>query len=601
MKRNINKAVRPVMLAALVAGAMQAMGAQLVDLESGAPIRTMTAGTPSTLQAMLGLGADDLKATHSVTYASGKVVTRYQQFYQGVPVWGQAIVEHRSPGDTQPALSGKMVTQVTSDLASAKPALTASQALGHAKSLSRAYATSNDQSTLYVQLDDSQKARLVYVTSFFVADAKKPSRPFYMIDANTGAVLRSWEGLAHNDATGPGGNQKTGQYEYGTDYPPLQVTSDCQMVSAHVTTVNLNHGTSGSTPFKFTCPRNTYQQINGAYSPLNDAHFFGNVVYNMYSDWLGIPPIAGTLYMKVHYSSNYENAFWDGSAMNYGDGASTFYPLVSLDVSGHEISHGFTEQHSNLTYSGMSGGMNEAFSDMAGEAAEYYSRGHNDWLVGAEIFKASGALRYMANPTQDGRSIDNAKNYSSSLDVHYTSGVYNKAFYTLANTSGWNTRKAFEVMADANRLYWTADSTFNDGACGVEKAAENRGYTKADVTAAFNAVGVSCSGTSTGGGTLQNGVPVTGLSGAKGGKVNYSIAVPAGAKNLSIKISGGTGDADLYVKFGSAPTTTSYDYRPYKNGNNETVSVTTPKTGTYYVMLNGYAAFSGVSLVASYQ
>ena len=178
--------------------------------------------------------------------------------------------------------------------------------------------------------------------------------------------------------------------------------------------------------------------------------------------------------------------------MYFGDGASTFYPLVSLDVTSHEVSHGFTEQNSGLTYSGMSGGMNEAFSDMAGEAAEYYDHGSNDWLVGAQIFKSTGALRYMCNPPQDGGSIDNASKYKSTMDVHYTSGVYNKAFCLLAKTSGWTTKKAFQVFARANRDYWTSGSTFNQGACGVEKAATALGYTKASVTAAFTAVGVKC-------------------------------------------------------------------------------------------------------------
>jgi len=76
--------------------------------------------------------------------------------------------------------------------------------------------------------------------------------------------------------------------------------------------------------------------------------------------------------------------------------------------------------------------------------------------------------------------------------------------------------------------------------------------------------------------------------------------VPAGATSLKFAISGGTGDADIYVKYGSAPTTSSYDYRPYLNGNNETVNAT-PKAGTWYVMINGYQSFSGVSLVATYQ
>ncbi|EIL93752.1 zinc-dependent metalloprotease, partial [Rhodanobacter spathiphylli] len=138
------------------------------------------------------------------------------------------------------------------------------------------------------------------------------------------------------------------------------------------------------------------------------------------------PPLNMQLRMNVHYKSNYENAFWDGSAMNFGDGASTFYPLVSLDVTSHEISHGYTEQNSNLEYSGQSGGMNEAYSDIAGEAAEFYDRGSADFLVGADIVKTSAgigdALRYMCNPPQDGGSIDNAANYTSSLDVHYSSG-----------------------------------------------------------------------------------------------------------------------------------------------------------------------------------
>jgi pseudolysin/vibriolysin len=178
--------------------------------------------------------------------------------------------------------------------------------------------------------------------------------------------------------------------------------------------------------------------------------------------------------------------------MYFGDGATTFYPLVSLDVAAHEVSHGFTQQNSNLTYSGQSGGINEAFSDMAGEAAEYFSRGKNDFLVGSEIFKNGVALRYMATPTKDGRSIDNASKFVTGMDVHYSSGVYNKAFYTLATKAGWNTSKAFQVMADANRLYWTASTTFNKGACGVQQAATNRGYPVADVKAAFTAVGVTC-------------------------------------------------------------------------------------------------------------
>jgi Zn-dependent metalloprotease len=244
--------------------------------------------------------------------------------------------------------------------------------------------------------------------------------------------------------------------------------------------------------FDFTCPENSYKAVNGAYSPLNDAHAFGNVIFDMYSDWYGVTPLSQKLEMRVHYGNNYQNAFWDGTAMSFGDGGSTFYPLVSLDVSAHEVSHGVTEQRSGLVYSGESGGMNEAFSDMAGEAAENYMNGSNDWMVGEQIFKADGALRYMDQPSKDGRSIDHASQMTSGLDVHYSSGVYNRAFYTLATTSGWDVKDAFAVMLRANDLYWGANSTFNSGACGVESAAADLGLDVVDVTAAFDVVGVQC-------------------------------------------------------------------------------------------------------------
>src|SRR4029078_3043230 len=120
------------------------------------------------------------------------------------------------------------------------------------------------------------------------------------------------------------------------------------------------------------------------------------------------------LIMRMHYGTSYANAFWHGSCMSFGGGASTFYPLVNAAGLGHESTHGFPEQHSNLTYSGQSGGMNEAFSDMGGEATEYFWKGSNDFDIGREIFKdPNGALRYMCTPSADGDSIDNASQYTS--------------------------------------------------------------------------------------------------------------------------------------------------------------------------------------------
>ncbi|OHX12137.1 M4 family metallopeptidase [Chromobacterium sphagni] len=481
--------LRGLVLSALAVLSSAALAAERIDLEKLGKAQANSAS------AFAGVDQADLKPLRSTQFATGKVVTRFQQYYQGVPVWGEAVVEEKQAGavaKTVGKLSGHYIAGIQSDLASSKPTLSVAQALSQAKSLkANGNPTYNEKADLVVRLNERNTAQLVYLVSF-VVDGKEPSRPHLIIDANSGQVLKQWEGLNHAEANGPGGNAKTGKYLYGTDYGPLIVTSDCKMDSGNVATVNLNGGTSGTTPYKFACPTNTYKAINGAYSPLNDAHYFGNVVFNLYKDWFNLKPINQKLLMKVHYSRNYENAFWDGTAMTFGDGASTFYPLVSLDVSAHEVSHGFTEQNSGLVYDGQSGGINEAFSDMAGEAAEYYMKGKNDFLVGAEIFKKTGALRYFADPTKDGQSIGNAKDYYNGLDVHYSSGVYNKAFYLIATSPGWNTRKAFEVFVDANRLYWTANATYNSAACGVVKAAGDRGYSSADVTKAFSAVGVTC-------------------------------------------------------------------------------------------------------------
>ncbi|WP_211264575.1 M4 family metallopeptidase [Gynuella sunshinyii] len=564
-----------------------------------------------------------LEVVTTRTLANGRTVTRYQQSYQGVPVWGVTVTGSAQGGAV--SVRGDVLSDISTDVTSVKPTIKSTAAINTAMtqaivdrstqgvtvgalSLSSLKSSAQNLSqSLYIYVDAQNKARLAYLVSW-VEYTSEPTRPFFFVDAHTGEVLEQWDGLAHQDATGPGGNSKTGKYYYGTDFPAMEVNSGCEMSTSNVDTIDMKNRTSGGSIFSFDCPENTYQQVNGAYSPLNDAHFFGGVIFDMYRDWYNVAPLTQKLRMRVHYDRNYENAFWDGTQMTFGDGASQFYPLVSLDVAAHEVSHGFTEQNSNLRYSGQSGGINEAFSDMAGEAAEFYMKGTNDWMVGEQIFKSSGALRYMDNPTRDGDSIDNASDYYTGLDVHHSSGVFNKAFYLLATTSGWDTRKAFDVFVLANQTYWGSNSDFSDAACGVVSATGDLSYDVNAVYAAFSGVGVdtsSCGGTGGDGGSddtvtpIENGVSVS-LSGSASSVKYYSIEVPAGASNLQIVMAGGTGDADMYTRKGSLPTTTSYDCRPYESGNNESCSVPSPSAATYYIMIRGYSSYSGATLTASY-
>ena len=179
--------------------------------------------------------------------------------------------------------------------------------------------------------------------------------------------------------------------------------------------------------------------------------------------------------------------------MYFGDGVKLFYPLTSLGVGAHELSHGFTSQHSNLTYEKQSGGLNESYSDMAAQAAEFYALGKNSWQIGPEIVKGKGALRYMDDPTKDGKSIAHVDDYTDDLNVHYSSGVFNKVYYTLGTSKNWDPRKAFDVMVKANTDYWNANSTFADAACGVMHATEDYGYSTDAVINAFNVVGIDVS------------------------------------------------------------------------------------------------------------
>ncbi len=432
--------------------------------------------------------------------------TRYQQTFKDLPVFGQQVIVSEDAAGNVRNLFGNKVDGLANEISTGAVRLSKSRALAIGKSAGLGnrigFMQVSDQKTnLMIYVDDNGAAHKAYVVSYFADTARggSPTQPQLIIDANSGRVLKQWDSLQTAlIGTGPGGNTKTGQYQWGSGgifgfNDVTQSGTTCTMNNTNVKTVNLNGSTgSSTTAFAYTCPRNTVKAINGAFSPLNDAHFFGGVIQNMYKSYTGSNALTFQLVMRVHYSSNYENAFWNGTTMSFGDGATTFYPLVSADVAGHEVSHGYTQQHSNLTYSAQSGGMNEAFSDIGGEATEFFWKGTNDFLVGTEIFKATGALRYMCNPTQDGRSIDNAANYTSGLDVHLSSGVYNKAFCTLAKTSGWGTKKAFQVFARANANYWTAGSTFKTGACGVETAATDLGFSKANVTSAFAGVGVIC-------------------------------------------------------------------------------------------------------------
>lgn len=184
--------------------------------------------------------------------------------------------------------------------------------------------------------------------------------------------------------------------------------------------------------------------------------------------------------------------------MTFGDGGTMFYPLTSLSITAHKISHGFTSQHSSIDGSQpQMAALHEAFSDEAAVTMQYYATGKITWDIGRDVMKNEGALRYLDNPKKDGISIDNLKDFDET-EAHYGAGIFNKAFYLLATTKGWDVKKAFNVMIKANMNYWTSSmTTLTEAACGVTSAARDYGYNTADVRVAFIKIGIDTAGCDT--------------------------------------------------------------------------------------------------------
>ena len=452
------------------------------------------------------IGADpgtDWRVEASAATVHGTRTVKLQQLKNGVPILGSiATVEVANDGESILGATGTFTRDVTA-LAASKPKLDAAAArdrLLGGRSVAGGSEITEGGSELLYHVGKDNIARLAWRVSVGIG-GEHPSVPAGIVDASDGTVLERWDELMNSSdvANGPGGNVKTGLVTYGVDKPPLHVTSNngtCALQNESVITVNLKQttNTANHTPWSFVCPTNVGDDVNGGYGPLNDAHHYGSVVFAMYRELTGEPPISTALIAQVHYGRYHDNAHWNPATrtMQFGDGYSLFYPLVALDVMAHEVSHGYTTDNSNLIYNyDHSGGMNEAFSDMAGEAAEFYDNGSNDFLAGGGITKNTPALRYLCEPRRDGGSIDHQRDFKI-MNNHYSSGVYNKAFCTLAKSEGWNALSAFEVFARANKLYWAANSTFNQGACGVMAAANDLDASVDDVIDAFDVVGVHC-------------------------------------------------------------------------------------------------------------
>ncbi|MFI1566179.1 M4 family metallopeptidase [Streptomyces sp. NPDC020490] len=390
----------------------------------------------------LGLGAEEALVVRDVVKdADGTVHTRYERTYAGLPVLGGDLVTHVSKGGALKGVS--RATKARISVASTDAAISAAAA----KKSALAGTGSSKATARKVIWAAGAKPVLAYesVVRGLQHDGT-PSELHVVTDATTGKKLYSYEAID----TGTGTSQYSGTVTLGTTASASGGYDLIDGGRGGHTTYDLNGGTSGTGTL--------FHDADDAWgdgTPTNrqtaavDAAYGAAVTWDFYKSAFNRNGIAGdgkAAYSRVHYGNAYVNAFWSDSCfcMTYGDGQNNLKPLTSLDVAGHEMSHGLTAATAGLKYSRESGGLNEATSDIFGTSVEFFANNASDvgdYLIGEKIdINGNGTpLRYMDKPSKDGSSADYWSRTVARLDVHYSSGVANHFFYLLSEGSGAKT------------------------------------------------------------------------------------------------------------------------------------------------------------------
>ena len=210
----------------------------------------------------------------------------------------------------------------------------------------------------------------------------------------------------------------------------------------------------------------------------------------MFEEWFESEALEnGKIVLRVHWGYMHVNAHWNGANTTFGDGDEEYYPFTVIDIIGHEVAHGVTEFGSGLVYYDEAGGVNEAFSDIIGEATEAFF-GESDLFVGVDVPKLEPFLRSFESPEDDGYSIRFAGDMTPGMDPHDSSGVFRRAFYVTVKQEGVSIKDATTVYLLANRYYWHPSGTFYDCSCGVLKAAIDLGFNLTAFKRGFSDVGI---------------------------------------------------------------------------------------------------------------
>ena len=454
--------------------------------------------------------ADGLRFLNTTPDELGMVHYRYLQTYHGIPVEGSMLITHTLNGmvesyngEVYPGLNVNLSANLTEDQAlsialdKVKASLYKWQILTDEAILKTL--ENNPQATYYpkaemviVSKDNSRKIEDYRYAFKFNVYAEEPlSRELIYVDAITGEILFAHDQIHTGNSPGTAHTKYSGIRTIITDSvsPTLYRLKETSRGNG-VETYNLNNSqtvpTNSANWINFTDSDNVWNNVNAKKDEVaTDAHWGAEMVYDYFKNIHNRNSLNNNgfkLISFVHYGTNYNNAFWNGQYMHYGDGnGTTFTPLTALDVCGHEVAHGLTSNTSNLVYSYESGALNESFSDIFGTAVEFYGRNNlGNWIIGEDMTPGGNGIRNMVNPKlfQDPACYNGQYWFTGAGDnggVHTNSGVQNFWFYLLTmggngtndlgkayNVSGIGILNAGKIAFRNNTVYLTPNSKYAD-------------------------------------------------------------------------------------------------------------------------------------------
>ncbi len=451
---------------------------------------------------------DELAMTH----------VRFQQVVHGVPVVGAELMAHYDAQGRLTSIDANYISGIHD--VDVQPKISAALARDLARGDVVATTKNVDESKLttsegklVVYAQGSRPAALAYEHTIRAVFGDEPAIWVVTVDAKTGEILHRYNNLQTIEATGAGvlGDSKKFQVvQSGSTY---QMTDASRGVS--ISTYSANGQQAGPDQGAQEVSSSTLTSWDRGVGPgaAVDAHVYAGVVFDYYKKVHARNAIDGNgtpMLSTVHFGQAYDNAFWDGSGMNYGDGGQLFKPLsAGLDVVAHEFTHGVTGSTSNMNYEGQSGALNEAVSDIFGVFIEHSFAPDpiKNWIMGERIALGSQGMRDFktpANGDQPGNMSVFVNTQQDNGGVHINSGIVNNAAYlmTMGGTNpisktqvafgiGWE--KSEKLWYRANTHYFMTTTNFAQAAQGVMQAAKDVALTENEtniVDCAWKATGV---------------------------------------------------------------------------------------------------------------